>query len=245
MLAPEKFRVLSAECGQEAWNLILESEVPDLVVIDTDLPLNGSIRIDATQLLALMHGRPVWRQIPKIILTSEKSPRVLRLAKDSSIKAVILKPYDPRRFMQEVYNSLSKLLDEHISEVNKQHLELGSLLQEAIRQIEQSSTAGVRQILNLLPSAIEKHFAFEEAFMARHNYPDSLEHNRNHRQLIDRANWLTQQCLQQQSEVNVSEIENLRQELFEDVNDDKRYIAFLHDLRTSLITTSSQNRVNP
>lgn len=241
MLAPEKFRVKSAECGQQAWNLILESTPPDLVVIDTDLPLRGNIRIDATQLLKLMRKQPAWEHVPKIILTSENTPRIMRFTQDPSIEAAILKPYDPRRFMQEVYDSQSKLLEKHIQEVNRQHLELGSLLKDVATQAEQQSMAHFRPTLNHLHLAIKRHFAFEEQFMSRYNYPDLIEHKRNHHQLLVRTDTLITQYLKQPESLTVEIIEELRKELFEDLSDDKKYIHFLQELRKSLITTSSQN----
>ena len=241
MLAPEKFRVQSAECGQQAWNLILESAPPDLVIIDTDLPLNGSIRIDAAQLMNLMREQPDWEHVPKILLTSENTPRIMRFTNDPSIEAAILKPYDPRRFMQEVCDSQRKMLQKHIEEVNRQHLELGALLQDAIKQVERQSTAHIGPTLNQLISTIQKHFAFEEQFMSKHSYPDLIEHQKNHRQLLDRADVLITQHLKRQTAMTVDKLEKLRKALFEDLSDDKKYIQFLQELRTSLLATSSQN----
>lgn len=244
MLAPEKFRLKSAECGQQAWYLILDSTPPDLVIIDTDLPLNGNIRIDATQLMNLMRKQPAWEYVPKILLTSENTSRIMRYAKDPSIEAAILKPYDPRRFMQEVCGSQRKMLDKHIQEVNRQHLELGAILQDAVKQVEQKNTSHIKPTLNQLIAAIKKHFAFEEQFMSRHNYPNLIEHVRNHRQLLDRTDALISQYLKQRESITLGKLEDLRRALFEDLSDDKKYIEFLQELRTSLLATSSQNLVS-
>ncbi|MET0005984.1 MAG: response regulator [Candidatus Thiodiazotropha sp.] len=78
MLAPEKFLVNKAECGPKAWNLIIESDPPDLVIVDTDLPLNGNVRIGASQLMELMSRRSGWRKIPKLVLTSDSSSSIFQ-----------------------------------------------------------------------------------------------------------------------------------------------------------------------
>ncbi|MCM8857277.1 MAG: response regulator [Candidatus Thiodiazotropha sp.] len=137
MLAPEKFRVESAENGIQAWNLIQEGDPPDLIVIDVDLPQKGSIRVGGIQLLQLINQKQGWREVPKIILTSTPDSDMLKNIPTDSIEAVIIKPYDPMRFMNEVYDSLSRQLERHINEVNQQHIQLAGMLHELIELTDQ------------------------------------------------------------------------------------------------------------
>ena len=235
MLAPEKFQVETAECGPDAWNLILKNEPPDLLIIDTDLPLNGTLRIGAGQLLQLMADQPAWRDTPKLMLTSDHRASVLQHAKEAGISAVILKPYDPRRFMQEVCNSLSRQLEAHIKAINSQHLELGRQLMALSQSCKHGKRQKAEARSRLFLQALDKHFAFEEAFMSRHQYPDALAHHRGHRDLMNNTENVFSDMFSNDSTLDAGRLEQLRRELFVGVDDDKRYIDFLHDLIDSLL----------
>lgn len=236
MLAPEKFQVEAAECGPDAWNLIQRTEAPDLVVIDTDLPLSGDLHIGASQILELMSSRPEWRQTPKLILVTEQKPGMLQMARNAGSSVIILKPYDPRRFMQEIFNSLTQILEHHIETVNHQHVQLAARLQRAAQDERNDCNPGQAHKTTLagILDAIEEHFAFEERFMSRHNYPGFIEHHSNHQQRLERARVLTQTPVDNSADQVANSAERLRNELFDDIEDDRKYIDFLHGLRRSL-----------
>ncbi|MET0090890.1 MAG: hemerythrin domain-containing protein [Candidatus Thiodiazotropha sp.] len=234
MLAPEKFQVSSAECGLEAWNLILTTQPPDLVILDADMPHSGDIRIGAVQILESMSNRPAWKNTAKLLLTSHQTPTLLQQAKKANIDAVILKPYDPRRFINEVFNILNRLLETHISEVNKQHVRLGTLMKEVITSGKTSSSEKMQRTLNRIPDAIEKHFRYEEQFMSQHNYPAFLEHHKNHGVLLAKARSITNVPGTCKVSMVTEQIDRLKDELFQDIDDDRKYIAFLHQLQAGL-----------
>ncbi len=236
MLAPEKFRVETVECGHDAWNLIVQRDPPDLVVIDADLQFTGNIRIGAAQLLKLMNSRANWKSVPKIVLTSDQKRSLIKLSSDTGIEAVILKPFDPRRFVQEIYNSMSKLLDRHIEEINRQHLNLGTLFHDAIHQAHLHA----HELLGNITKSIEAHFAFEERFMMDHSYPDFLPHYGNHQHLLAKTKELMHGLKAGPASLRREKIEQLRRDLFDDVNDDRKYIQFLNDLRLSLIGSRAE-----
>ena len=234
MLAPEKFRVDSVECGSDAWNLIIRNDPPDLVIIDTDLPLSGRIRIGATQLLELMSTQPRWQQIPRLVLTSDDSSDILRHIKDPHICAAILKPYDPIRFMQEVFNCLSRYLQRHIEEVNRQHLQLGTQVKRVAATCRLQTAHDINGSLRAIPAAMEKHFEFEEAFMSRHNYPDFMAHYQGHLQIRTKVNALIEETCAGEPSRFAEKIEQLGKNILDGVDDDKRYIDFLYGLIDSL-----------
>ncbi|MCG7982518.1 MAG: hypothetical protein JAY90_07150 [Candidatus Thiodiazotropha lotti] len=235
MLAPEKFRVRTSECGLKAWNTILTDDVPDLVVMDADLPQQGEIQITAVQLLEMMNNQAQWCNIPKVILASNSNTSILKISSVTSVNAIILKPYDPRRFIQEVYKSLTQHIESHIAEVNRQHIQLGTAFQELIKLSEIGNTNDLKRNFTQLSHTIEKHFDFEEHFMARHNYPDFIDHHENHKQLLTIVENMKVEMAQSGKSITTKRIIKLRSDLFEDVNDDKQYIKFLTNLRTSLV----------
>lgn len=236
MLAPENFHVSSAECGTEAWNLIQESDPPDLVVIDIDLPVSGQIRIGGNQLLQLLGKKSGWRDVPKMILTSSQNSSIPKQLPVSQIEAIILKPYDPRRFMDEIYGSLSKHLDSHIQEINRQHIHLASLIQElATLSSKASDRYTIHQKLKEFLEFTSHHFAFEENFMYQHNYPDFAIHHQNHNQLLTETNTLVSEIVSGSQPIHPKTVGLLKRDFFDDVSDDERYITFLKKVRTDLM----------
>ncbi|RLW60893.1 MAG: hypothetical protein B6D75_04250 [gamma proteobacterium symbiont of Stewartia floridana] len=235
MLGPEKFRVRTSECGLKAWNTILTEDVPDLVVMDADLPQQGELQITAVQLLEMMNNQAQWSNIPKIILASNSNPSILKISSVASVNAIILKPYDPRRFIQEVYTSLKQHIESHIAEVNRQHIQLGTAFQELIQLSDQSRFNDLKSFFTQLSHMIEKHFDFEEHFMARHNYPDFIDHHDNHKKLLTMVESMKVEMAKSDKAITAERIVKLRTDLFEDVNDDKQYIKFLSSLRSSLV----------
>ncbi|MCG7994630.1 MAG: response regulator [Candidatus Thiodiazotropha taylori] len=235
MLGPEKFRVRTSECGLKAWNTILTDDVPDLVVMDADLPQQGELQITAVQLLEMMNNQAQWSNIPKIILASNSNPSILKISSVASVNAIILKPYDPRRFIQEIYKSLKQHIESHIAEVNRQHIQLGTAFQELIQLSDQGNFTTLKSAFTQLSCTIEKHFDFEEHFMARHNYPDFIDHHDNHKQLLTIVESMKSEMAQSNKAITSERIVKLRTDLFEDVNDDKKYIKFLSSLRSSLV----------
>ncbi|MCG7869748.1 MAG: hypothetical protein JAY74_25685 [Candidatus Thiodiazotropha taylori] len=150
------------------------------------------------------------------------------------MNAIILKPYDPRRFIQEVYESLTQHIESHIAEVNRQHIQLGTAFQELIQLSDQEKFNELKQTFIQLSCMIEKHFDFEEHFMARHNYPDFIDHHDNHKQLLTIVESMKNEMAQSAKAITSERIVKLRTDLFEDVNDDKKYIKFLSSLRSFL-----------
>jgi hemerythrin-like metal-binding protein len=242
MLAPEKFHVKTAECGPDAWNLILESDPPDLVIIDTDLPLNGDLRIGASQLIELMQERPGWSHTPRLILTSDGSSTIFQQVDKAHVCAAILKPYDPRRFIQEIYHCLRNKLDAHIKELNRQHIELRNLIKNVAKsQNQKTIKEGLRDFLIYL----ERHFDFEEQYMQHHYYPYVVEHQEGHGTLYAKAKKLINGICRSDQVITGDIMDNVILSVFDGVEDDKKYIDFLYELIDSLtnqITTGEAVR---
>ncbi|MES9829191.1 MAG: response regulator [Candidatus Thiodiazotropha sp.] len=230
MLAPEKFLVTKAECGPAAWNLIIESEPPDLVIIDTDLPLKGNVHIGASRLMELMSSRPDWSKIPKLVLTSHSSSSIFQQTTKKNVCAAILKPYDPRRFIQEVFNCIRKRLDAHIKEINRQHIQLGTEIKNVCNMTNQED---IKESLGMIHSHIESHHAFEEQFMSQHCYPDFIDHQKGHKQMLKDTEILIDEIYSSNPNGAIEKMKQLNVVVF-DEDQDKKYISFLYDLLDSL-----------
>ncbi len=235
MLAPEKFRVTAIECGAEAWNLIQETDPPDLIVIDIDLPTKGAIRIDASQLLQLICHKPNWRDIPKIIFTINPNTETLQKLPKKQTGVVIAKPYDPRRFMQEVYRALTHRLEHHIREINQEHIQLTGMLR-GLRAMADGidDSSALHQKVTDVARFIEHHFALEEQFMLQHAYRELEHHCQQHDRMSRRASSLAQDIQSGQIKHTVSDFDTFQQEILKDIALDKDYITFLREIRNEV-----------
>ena len=94
MLTREGFSVVHAADGQRARELIDEIEPPALVVSDIMLPF-----IDGYQLIAQMRGKPEWRDVPIIMLTSKSQERDITRALEAGANDYVVKPFRPKELV--------------------------------------------------------------------------------------------------------------------------------------------------
>ncbi len=82
-------RVLDARDGIEALE-IARAERPDLILCDLRMP-----RLDGPGLCRALEAEPALRDIPVIILTSNRDDESLRLCREAGARDVLLKPIGP------------------------------------------------------------------------------------------------------------------------------------------------------
>ena len=99
------FRSLSAENGQEAWE-ILEREPIDLVLTDYRMPAMTGL-----ELIRKIKGHTGFRHIPIILLTADLDPTIPKLAEKLGVHRTFIKPFK----FQEVVKSVATLLDPPLS----------------------------------------------------------------------------------------------------------------------------------
>lgn len=82
--------LVEAEDGQEAWHLLTQGLVPDLCLIDHQMP-----RLSGLELLEKMRLDPRLRQVPVMICTSSSDRTTVARAAKLRIRDYLLKPIQP------------------------------------------------------------------------------------------------------------------------------------------------------
>lgn len=88
-LVVKDVRVLEARDGVEAL-IVARSHHPDLILTDLRLP-----RLDGPGLCRQLRADPALREVPVIVLSSERDVRTLAICKDAGARAVLFKPIGP------------------------------------------------------------------------------------------------------------------------------------------------------
>ena len=94
------YRVVAAEDGEQAVLAAQECR-PDVIVMDFSMP-----RMDGIRATAALKTHPSTRDIPVLMLTAHSYGSVGRRAREAGCVAVISKPCDPKRVLNEVESLL-------------------------------------------------------------------------------------------------------------------------------------------
>jgi CheY-like chemotaxis protein len=94
------YRVVAAEDGEQAVQAAQECR-PDVIVMDFSMP-----RMDGIRATAALKTHPSTRDIPVLMLTAHSYGSVGRRAREAGCVAVISKPCDPKRVLNEVESLL-------------------------------------------------------------------------------------------------------------------------------------------
>ena len=100
--AHEDIRVTAVSDGRKAIQL-LESDLPDVVLADVDLP-----EVDGYALAAHMRRVPRFKNVPVLLLAGAFEPVDQQKARDVGSDGVIIKPFEP----QVVVNRVKELIDQ-------------------------------------------------------------------------------------------------------------------------------------
>ena len=93
--------LLEAVDGQDALEKI-RAEPPDLVVADMRMP-----RLDGGQLCEALAGDPATRDVPVVILTSNRDAETRRRARTAGAREVLQKPIQPHALLEAVNRHLA------------------------------------------------------------------------------------------------------------------------------------------
>lgn len=94
--------LLEAKDGQEALDLV-RADPPDLVVADMRMP-----RLDGAGLCEALRGDARTREVPVLILTSNKDLETRRLARAAGAREVLQKPIQPQALLEAVARHLGR-----------------------------------------------------------------------------------------------------------------------------------------
>jgi CheY-like chemotaxis protein len=100
-LGTEGFRVLTASTGREALS-IAAAELPDLVVLDLDLP-----DLSGFEVARELQSQAATRAIPLIAATGFSHAAQQDRARASGFSAVLVKPCDPDALVVEIHRLLA------------------------------------------------------------------------------------------------------------------------------------------
>ncbi len=100
--AHEDIRVMAVSDGRKAIQM-LESDVPDVVLADVDLP-----EVDGYALAAHMRRLPRFKNVPVLLLAGAFEPVDQQKAREVGSDGVIIKPFEP----QVVVNRVKELIDQ-------------------------------------------------------------------------------------------------------------------------------------
>ncbi len=94
ILSREGFSVLHAQDGLKASKIIEEVAPPKLVISDIMLPY-----VDGYELIAKIRGKPLWSEVPIIMLTSKSQERDITRALDMGADDYVVKPFRPKELI--------------------------------------------------------------------------------------------------------------------------------------------------
>ncbi len=91
------YDVRMAGDGQAALRLIESGEIPALVILDLMLPF-----MDGFELIDRIRRKPVWADVPVIMLTSKSQEHNIVRALDAGATDYVIKPFQPDELMARV-----------------------------------------------------------------------------------------------------------------------------------------------
>jgi len=112
-LEPERWLVSQAENGRVALDR-LAKEPPDIILLDLMMP-----EMDGFQFVAALQARPVWRNIPVIVITALDLTAADRARLNSGVEGILLKDsFDPAHLVEIVRRLVAEMRrSQDVSEV--------------------------------------------------------------------------------------------------------------------------------
>lgn len=91
------FEVIEAENGQKAIDLINQTQKPDIIITDLNMPIMDGIEF-------IKHVRNVlsMKTIPILMLTTEYTDDKKNVGREAGATGWIVKPFDPEKLIQVV-----------------------------------------------------------------------------------------------------------------------------------------------
>lgn len=103
VLEKNGFQVQEAGNGEEALRLLVEEGIPDLAVIDLQMP-----GMDGRELLTAIRENERLRRLPVVVLTGSENPEVEAELIEQGADDYIRKPLDARLFLARVQGALRR-----------------------------------------------------------------------------------------------------------------------------------------
>ena len=96
------YEVTVVNNGLDAWSLLSERSIPDVIISDLAMP-----GLDGIELLENLSESGLFRNIPVIILSGDEEPAKRKRCLDLGAFSYVIKPFEPRLLLEEVRNALA------------------------------------------------------------------------------------------------------------------------------------------
>jgi len=96
------YEVTVVNNGLDAWSLLSERSIPDVIISDLAMP-----GLDGIELLENLSESGLFRNIPVIILSGDEEPAKRKRCLDLGAFSYMIKPFEPRLLLEEVSNALA------------------------------------------------------------------------------------------------------------------------------------------
>ena len=96
------YEVTIVNNGLDAWSLLSERSIPDVIISDLAMP-----GLDGIELLENLSESGLFRNIPVIILSGDEEPAKRKRCLDLGAFSYVIKPFEPRLLLEEVSNAIA------------------------------------------------------------------------------------------------------------------------------------------
>ena len=95
------YEVTVVNNGMDAWSLLSERNIPDVIISDLAMP-----GLDGIELLENLSESGLFRNIPVIILSGDEDPAKRKRCLDLGAFSYVIKPFEPRLLLEEVSSAI-------------------------------------------------------------------------------------------------------------------------------------------
>src|SRR5258706_4287247 len=95
------YEVTVVNNGMDAWSLMSERNIPDVIISDLAMP-----GLDGIELLENLSESGLFRNIPVIILSGDEDPAKRKRCLDLGAFSYVIKPFEHRLLLEEVRSAL-------------------------------------------------------------------------------------------------------------------------------------------
>jgi|GEM_PF-6244176 len=237
IISPESYTITQLSDSTKAWNFLLSNQYTDLIIVNINLPNKKGFQVSFEDILGKIKTHPNWKDIPTLIIAHQDTDKsYLENKIIPYANRILLEPYNPLRFLDEIHQLTADSVERHINSLNTQHTQLGvqfNKILDLLSKAPQDQTI-IRAKFHYLAHVINEHFLFEETYMDAHHYPDYQQHRGEHNILRDELAKLTEG----KTPINLSSIKKLFSQVFGDINNDAVYIEFIEKLKDNLTARS-------
>jgi len=97
----DTYEVTIVNNGMDAWSLLSERSIPDVIISDLAMP-----GLDGIELLENLSESGLFRNIPVIILSGDEDPAKRKRCLDLGAFSYVIKPFEPRLLLEEVSSAI-------------------------------------------------------------------------------------------------------------------------------------------